>query len=127
MVLKKRNYLRIPTSTQTELDLKRLMYRLNVDDDRKAILMIIHLAANMRVSDFIQFVHSYESTLNEYAHIRVPKTIQKNKIDDLGGVEWLRTFKSLGYTLKTVELTTDIPVDEILSYLKVRGYKWSEL
>ncbi len=127
MVIRYRHGLTIPTSTQTELDIKRLKYRYRIDDDRVAVLTAIHMVANMRVSDFIQFVHSYESTINEMAHIRVPKTIRKNKIDYLGGLEWLRTYKELGYTLATIELVTDVCAEDIKVYLRKRGLKWSEL
>ena len=127
MVIKKRHRISIPSSAQTELDIKRLKYRFRIEDDRVAILTAMHMVANMRVSDFVQFVHSYESTVNETAHIRVPKHLRRNKIDYLGGLEWLRTYKKLGYTLRDIEHFTGVTSADVNSYLKKRGKEWSEL
>lgn len=126
-MIKKRHKISIPSDPDIELDLKRLCYRFNIEDERVAALTAIHLMANIKISDFIQFVEAYNRTVQEMSHRKYPKTLYPNRIDAIGGLRLLETLAKLGYTLYDVELQLGLNPGEIQRYLKIRGLKWGDL
>ena len=127
MVIKKRYKIQIPSEAAFELDLKRLCYRMGIEDERVAIKAAVHMCANMRVADFDTFVKAYTGKVNEYARIKIPEKFSVNRIDRLEGLNMLKTYKVLGYTLAEVELETGIRMYEISKYLWKRGLTWGKL
>ena len=117
----------IPSDTDIELDLKRLCYRFNIQDDRVAILTGIHMLANMKMADFMQFVTAYARTVEEMSNRKYPKRLYPNRIEGMGGMTLLKTLATLGYTLSEVEQEMGITPDEIKRYLRIRGLKWGDL
>lgn len=126
-MIKKRHKVTIPSDPGIELDLKRLCYRFNIEDDRVAILTAVHLLANIKISDFIQFVEAYNRTVQEMSHRKYPKVLYPNRIDAIGGLRLLETLAKLGYTLYEVEFQLGLKPHEINNYLKIRGLKWGDL
>ena len=126
-MIKKRHKVTIPSDPDIELDLKRLCYRFNIEDDRVAILTAVHLLANIKISDFIQFVEAYNRTVQEMSHRKYPERLYPNRIDAIGGLRLLETLAKLGYTLYEVEFQLGLKPSEINNYLKIRGLKWGDL
>lgn len=126
-MIKKRHKVTIPSDPGIELDLKRLCYRFNIEDDRVAILTAVHLLANIKISDFIQFIEAYNRTVQEMSHRKYPKLLYPNRIDAIGGLRLLETLAKLGYTLYEVEFQLGLKPHEINNYLKIRGLKWGDL
>jgi len=122
-----RHKLDIPLDPDIELDLKRLCYRFNIQDERVAILTAIHVISNMKMADFMQFITAYARLVKEMSGRKYPTRIYPNRIDGMGGLTLLKTLANLGYTLYEVEQETGLRTDEVERYLKVRGLKWSDL
>lgn len=126
-LIKKRHRISIPSDPDIELDLKRLCYRFNIEDERVAILTAVHLVANMKMADFLLFVDSYKRTIREMSNREYPQKLYPNKIDAIGGLTLLKTLAKLGYTLYDVNLELGLSTNQIRNYLKIRGLKWSDL